>query len=78
MKESEVIKKLESADSYHRQEQYDLDDEAIHIAVESLKKQIPLPLRRKYTNGTGVCDECGQVVKLYDKYCSYCGHKLDT
>lgn len=78
MKKNEAIKKLESADSYHRQDQYDLDDEAIRMAVESLKKQIPLPLRYKYTNGTGVCDTCGQVVKIYDKYCSYCGNKLET
>jgi hypothetical protein len=52
--------------------------EAFEIAIKVLQKQIPKPLRRKYTNGTGVCDKCGQVVKIYSKYCSYCGNKLET
>ena len=43
---------------------------------KALERQMPKPLRRKYINGTGVCDGCGQVVKLYDKYCSNCGCKL--
>ena len=51
---------------------------AFEIAIKVLQKQIPKPLRRKYTNGTGVCDTCGQVVKIYNKYCSYCGNKLET
>ena len=37
MNTKEVIRKLKSADSHHTQKQYELDDEAIEVAVESLE-----------------------------------------
>lgn len=46
-------------------------------ATEAMDRQIPLPLRHKYNDGTGVCERCGFIVNHTEhNYCAFCGQKF--
>ena len=49
---------------------------AFEIAIETLKKQIPMK-PKEYEDKFYACPVCGNVVHAYDNYCSFCGQKLN-
>lgn len=75
----EAIKRIEDHMRVHKIGEYPhifLKD-ALDIALEALKKQIPL---KPTTFGKNLfdCAFCGRVLEKYShNYCPKCGHKLD-
>ena len=54
--------------------------EAQHMAIDALKKQIPVPLKRwKDTNihalNSYPCGACGKAIHITEQYCEYCGQR---
>ena len=50
--------------------------EPIDMAIEALKKRIPVRPDRDRTDGTYLCPSCGWVLEG-GEFCSDCGQKLD-
>ena len=59
---------------------------AFDMAIESLKKQIPMePLEKEYSNDLGEnihvyvipCGKCGHAINFLHSYCPWCGQKID-
>lgn len=52
------------------------EDEARGIILDALEKQKPKEARYEYTDGTGACDGCGQVMPKGNRYCHHCGQAM--
>lgn len=59
----------------------DIRNDAIKLAVASLKKQNPVKIIIKwdkhYCKNESCCGVCGGYVLNYEKYCPFCGQKID-
>ena len=51
-------------------------DEAHKIAIEALERLIPVKMIHD-CNCDALCPECKMAVFIEDKFCAYCGKKLD-
>jgi len=62
---------------------YGVDECEISIAIEALKKQIPMRVTRYIRNrskeviGMGNCPNCDDIVTERSSYCHKCGQRLD-
>ena len=79
------IEKLRSANSYHTQSQYNLDDETIDMAISAIEKQTPKPpinkVHKKYkTLGENHFCACGVMFIDFERngtnFCWNCGQRL--
>ena len=51
-------------------------EKAIKIAIEALERLIPVKMIHD-CNCDALCPECKMAVFIEDKFCAYCGKKLD-
>ena len=82
MKVEEAISRVEIAFGYSTaiHDDWRSDDEAEKIAIEAMKKQIPMKPNVKITEIRGVqhtCKSCCAFVGYLHEYCCECGQKLD-
>ncbi len=76
MRISEAIRMVEIAFGYSTaiHDDWKLDDEALTIAIEAMKKQIPM---KPYFEHVYFCSVCNSEVVSGTDYCWNCGQKLD-
>ena len=75
MKIDDAIRKVESIFSDSPNIVSDEDNESVEFALEAMEKQYPM--RPLSSHGEYICPRCEITVAWVDRYCWYCGQKLD-